>query len=69
MVIPLGAGSHVDRSIDGLADFIHTNINGVFTLLKLLLLLYYSDQQKLVTDLEFFQKNRSDSFCIKLPLD
>ncbi len=33
-VMHLAAESHVDRSIDGPADFIHTNINGTFTLLE-----------------------------------
>ena len=33
-VMHLAAESHVDRSIDGPADFIHTNITGTFTLLE-----------------------------------
>jgi dTDP-glucose 4,6-dehydratase len=33
-VINLAAESHVDRSIEGAADFIHTNINGTFVLLE-----------------------------------
>ncbi|MGI8853634.1 MAG: dTDP-glucose 4,6-dehydratase [Methyloceanibacter sp.] len=33
-VIHLAAESHVDRSIEGAADFIHTNINGTFVLLE-----------------------------------
>ena len=33
-VINLAAESHVDRSIDGPADFIQTNINGTFALLE-----------------------------------
>ncbi len=33
-VMHLAAESHVDRSIDGPADFIQTNINGTFTLLE-----------------------------------
>jgi len=33
-VINLAAESHVDRSIDAAADFIHTNINGSFVLLE-----------------------------------
>ena len=33
-VINLAAESHVDRSIDGPADFIRTNIGGTFTLLQ-----------------------------------
>ncbi|MEW5681796.1 MAG: dTDP-glucose 4,6-dehydratase [Pseudomonadota bacterium] len=33
-VVHLAAESHVDRSISGAADFIHTNINGTFTLLE-----------------------------------
>jgi dTDP-glucose 4,6-dehydratase len=33
-VIHLAAESHVDRSIDGPADFIHTNVLGTFTLLE-----------------------------------
>lgn len=33
-VMHLAAESHVDRSIDGPADFIHTNIVGTFTLLE-----------------------------------
>jgi dTDP-glucose 4,6-dehydratase len=32
-VMHLAAESHVDRSIDGPADFVHTNITGTFTLL------------------------------------
>lgn len=32
-VMHLAAESHVDRSIDGPADFIHTNLVGTFTLL------------------------------------
>src|SRR5690242_18123737 len=32
-VMHLAAESHVDRSIDGPADFIHTNVVGTFTLL------------------------------------
>ena len=34
IVMHLAAESHVDRSIDGPADFIHTNILGTFTLLE-----------------------------------
>jgi dTDP-glucose 4,6-dehydratase len=34
IVVHLAAESHVDRSIDGPADFIHTNIVGTFTLLQ-----------------------------------
>lgn len=33
-VIHLAAESHVDRSIDGPASFIHTNINGTYVLLE-----------------------------------
>jgi dTDP-glucose 4,6-dehydratase len=33
-VLNLAAESHVDRSIDGAGDFIHTNINGTFVLLE-----------------------------------
>ncbi len=33
-VMHLAAESHVDRSIDGPADFIETNINGTYTLLE-----------------------------------
>jgi dTDP-glucose 4,6-dehydratase len=33
-VIHLAAESHVDRSIDGPGDFIHTNVVGTFTLLQ-----------------------------------
>ena len=33
-IIHLAAESHVDRSIDGPAEFIHTNIVGTFTLLR-----------------------------------
>jgi dTDP-glucose 4,6-dehydratase len=33
-VINLAAESHVDRSIDAAADFIHTNIDGTFVLLE-----------------------------------
>ncbi len=33
-VMHLAAESHVDRSIDGPADFIETNVNGTFTLLE-----------------------------------
>jgi dTDP-glucose 4,6-dehydratase len=33
-VMHLAAESHVDRSIDGPADFIHTNVVGTFTLLE-----------------------------------
>lgn len=33
-VLHLAAESHVDRSIDGAADFIHTNIVGTYTLLE-----------------------------------
>jgi len=33
-VMHLAAESHVDRSIDGPADFIHTNITGTFNLLE-----------------------------------
>ena len=33
-VMHLAAESHVDRSIDGPADFIHTNITGTFVLLE-----------------------------------
>ena len=34
LVMHLAAESHVDRSIDGPADFIHTNIVGTYTLLE-----------------------------------
>lgn len=34
IVIHLAAESHVDRSIDGPADFIHTNIGGTYCLLE-----------------------------------
>jgi len=33
-VMHLAAESHVDRSIDGPADFVETNVNGTFTLLE-----------------------------------
>ena len=33
-VMHLAAESHVDRSIDGPADFIETNINGTFNMLE-----------------------------------
>jgi dTDP-glucose 4,6-dehydratase len=33
-ILNLAAESHVDRSIDGPGDFIHTNINGTFVLLE-----------------------------------
>ena len=33
-VMHLAAESHVDRSIDGPADFVHTNITGTYTLLE-----------------------------------
>ena len=33
-VMHLAAESHVDRSIDGPADFIETNVNGTFNLLE-----------------------------------
>ncbi len=33
-IMHLAAESHVDRSIDGPGDFIHTNITGTFTLLE-----------------------------------
>jgi dTDP-glucose 4,6-dehydratase len=33
-VMHLAAESHVDRSIDGPADFVHTNVLGTFTLLE-----------------------------------
>jgi dTDP-glucose 4,6-dehydratase len=33
-LIHLAAESHVDRSIDGPADFVHTNLVGTFTLLR-----------------------------------
>lgn len=33
-VVHLAAESHVDRSISGAANFIHTNVNGTFTLLE-----------------------------------
>jgi dTDP-glucose 4,6-dehydratase len=33
-VMHLAAESHVDRSIDGPADFVHTNVVGTFTLLE-----------------------------------
>ena len=33
-VMHLAAESHVDRSIDGPGDFIHTNVVGTFTLLQ-----------------------------------
>ena len=33
-VMHLAAESHVDRSIDGPADFVHTNVTGTFLLLE-----------------------------------
>jgi dTDP-glucose 4,6-dehydratase len=33
-VLHLAAESHVDRSIDGPAEFLHTNVHGTFTLLQ-----------------------------------
>jgi dTDP-glucose 4,6-dehydratase len=33
-VMHLAAESHVDRSIDGPSDFVHTNVTGTFTLLE-----------------------------------
>ena len=41
-VMHLAAESHVDRSIDGPSDFIHTNILGTYQLLQLALA-YYQD--------------------------
>lgn len=35
LIMHLAAESHVDRSIDGPADFIHTNIVGTYTLLEI----------------------------------
>ena len=35
-IFNLAAETHVDRSIDGPANFIHTNINGTFSLLEAL---------------------------------
>lgn len=37
LVLHLAAESHVDRSIDGPADFIHSNVNGTFNLLQAVL--------------------------------
>lgn len=34
LVMNLAAESHVDRSIDGASDFVHTNITGTFNLLE-----------------------------------
>ena len=40
-IIHFAVESHVDRSIDGPAEFIHTNINGTFTLLEASRKYYY----------------------------
>ena len=34
LVLHLAAESHVDRSIDGPGDFVHTNLVGTYTLLE-----------------------------------
>jgi dTDP-glucose 4,6-dehydratase len=44
IIMHLAAESHVDRSIDGPAEFIETNVNGTFTLLDVALRYYRSLQ-------------------------
>ena len=46
IVMHLAAESHVDRSIDGPADFIHTNIVGTYTLLEVARKHWLSLEQK-----------------------
>ena len=43
-IFNLAAETHVDRSIDGPKNFIHTNINGTFNLLESLRFLQKRDQ-------------------------
>ena len=50
VVMHLAAESHVDRSIDGPADFIKTNINGTFNLLE--------EARKYYEDLSEAEKNK-----------
>ena len=55
IIFNLAAETHVDRSIDGPSNFIHTNINGTFNLLESLRFL---KKKKLILDWFMYQLMR-----------
>ena len=52
-IVNFAAESHVDRSIHGPADFVKTNINGVFNLLDTTLIYWNKIAQKAKADFKF----------------
>ena len=61
-IVNFAAESHVDRSIEGPADFIHTNINGTYTILESALK-YYRDLNELKkTEFRFLHISTDEVF-------
>ncbi len=61
-IINLAAETHVDRSIDGPADFIRTNVVGTFTLLEAALDYWTSLKEKDRTAFRFVQVSTDEVF-------
>ena len=64
-VFNLAAETHVDRSIDGPKNFIHTNINGTFNLLESLRFL---QKKKFVQDSSIYQQMKC-TVILKIDID
>src|SRR5271163_2920085 len=61
-VMNLSAESHVDRSIDGPADFIHTNVVGTFTLLQEALRHWHSLERAAQAEFRFHHISTDEVF-------
>ena len=66
-VLHLAAESHVDRSIDGPATFVHTNVIGTFTMLEAAL--EWSRQRASDTQFRFVHVSTDEVFGSLAPLD
>ncbi|MEJ2699293.1 MAG: dTDP-glucose 4,6-dehydratase, partial [Desulfuromonadales bacterium] len=61
-VVHFAAESHVDRSIEGPAEFIHTNILGTFTLLEAARKAWFSDSRLTVHDSRFLHVSTDEVY-------
>jgi dTDP-glucose 4,6-dehydratase len=61
-IMHLAAESHVDRSIDGPAEFIRTNINGTFTLLEVALKYWKNADSALQNQFRFLHVSTDEVF-------
>ena len=68
-IVHFAAESHVDRSIHGPADFIHTNINGTFTLLEAARAYWSPLQGDAHTNFRFLHISTDEVFGSLLPTD